>query len=68
MTFRHPCIFRWRIIPSSPLVLPDSLTVSDMFLTPLIIYLSWQCLYLFILEVLLASWVRDIKDLQFSLR
>jgi len=61
-------LVRWKIIPNNLDFPEDGVTLSDIFLLPLMMYFAWQLFYLFITEVILASWIRNNKDQLFAIR
>ena len=61
-------LVRWKIIPNNLDLPEDGITLSDIFILPMMMYFVWQLFYLFVTEVVLASWIRNNKDQLFAIR
>ena len=61
-------LVRWKIIPNNLDLPEDGINLSDIFILPMMMYFVWQLFYLFVTEVVLASWIRDNKDQLFAIR
>jgi len=48
-------MYRWQLIPNNLIPENDSLSWAESFLFPMLLYVGWQLLYLFIMEVVLAG-------------
>jgi len=59
-------LVRWSIIPT--LLQQTEVTIWDVFILPMLMYLLWQIVYLLITEIVLASWIKSDKDQVFALR
>jgi len=60
-------LIRWGIIPL-PISNEEELSLTELTIIPFMMYLTWQLLYLFIIEVVLAEKISKDQELDFSLR
>jgi len=63
-------LLRWSVIPSEAIqdVNEDYLSLVELLINPLLMYLVWQVSYIMIIEVVLAKKIRNDPELSFSLR
>jgi len=59
-------LVRWGIIPTD--LQHTEVTIWDVFVLPMLMYLMWQFFYLLMTEIVLASWIKNDKDQIFALR
>ena len=61
-------ISRWGLIPSTSILPDDVLSMSDLLLMPLLMYIFWQLGFVFCLEVIWAEKLKADPHLTTSIR
>jgi len=61
-------LFRWGLIPSTSILPDDVLSMSDLLLMPLLMYIFWQLGFVFCLEVIWAEKLKADPHLTTSIR
>ena len=61
-------IARWGLIPCDAIKMDDTLSLTDVFVLPLLLYTAWQVAYLFFTEVLLFQTMERDSEVVTSMR
>ena len=61
-------IGRWGLIPCDAIKMDDTLSLTDVFVLPLLLYTAWQVAYLFFTEVLLIEKIQKDPEIVTSMR
>jgi len=61
-------LYRWKMIPSEAIMLDDTLSFTETFIIPMILYIVWQVGYLFLTEVVFADYLASDPEIIISMR
>jgi len=61
-------LYRWKLIPSEAIKLDDTLSFTETFIIPMILYIIWQVVYLFLIEYVFADYLASDPEIITSMR
>lgn len=61
-------LYRWKLIPSEAIKLDDTLSFTETFVIPMILYIIWQVVYLFLIEIVFADYLASDLEIITSMR